>query len=117
MPKSIDWLYARKNCVTCQRTQAYLEAAGNPVKEAVNGLKIKYSPQEALKMLDGLDRFVAMKGKNVVVFDLKKDRPADDVLLKYLLGPSGNLRAPAIRLGRTLLIGFNEDAYHEYIGG
>ena len=29
------------------------------------------------------------------------------------LGPTGNLRAPAMRLGKTWMIGFNEEAYAE----
>ena len=32
------------------------------------------------------------------------------------LGPSGNLRAPAIRAGKTWYIGFNEDAYAQRFG-
>jgi len=27
------------------------------------------------------------------------------------LGPTGNLRAPAIRTGKTLVVGFNADAF------
>jgi arsenate reductase-like glutaredoxin family protein len=42
---------------------------------------------------------------------MKKDAPADDVLAAHLLGPTGNLRAPAIRKGNTLYIGFSEEAY------
>lgn len=28
-----------------------------------------------------------------------------------MLGPTGNLRAPTIRTGATVLVGFNEEAY------
>ena len=31
--------------------------------------------------------------------------------VRALLGPTGNLRAPAVRTGTTLLVGFNEDVY------
>jgi hypothetical protein len=31
--------------------------------------------------------------------------------LKHLLGPSGNLRAPTSRRGKTLLVGFHEDEF------
>jgi arsenate reductase-like glutaredoxin family protein len=47
----------------------------------------------------------------VVHFDLKKDKPDDSELLKAMLGPTGNLRAPTLRVGKTLLIGFNEQMY------
>ena len=59
---------------------------------------------------------VAMKGTKIVAFDLKNDRPEDSVLLGHLMGPTGNLRAPTARIGRTLLVGFNAEAYQEYVG-
>jgi hypothetical protein len=56
------------------------------------------------------------KGKKVVHFDMKRDRPGDDELLTLLLGPSGNLRAPAIRAGKLLLIGFEPDNFGKILG-
>lgn len=55
------------------------------------------------------------KGKKVVAFDLKKDKPDDETLLAHMLGPTGNLRAPTIRKGKTLLVGFNEDVYADVL--
>jgi arsenate reductase-like glutaredoxin family protein len=63
----------------------------------------------------GAARVIVAKGKKVVTFDMKKDAPSDDELLAHLLGPTGNLRAPAILRGRTLLVGFNEDVYTDHI--
>lgn len=54
--------------------------------------------------------FVA-RGKNYVSIDMKKDAPGDDELAKLIVGPSGNLRAPTIRKGKTLFVGFNAEAY------
>lgn len=51
------------------------------------------------------------KGKKVVTFDMKRERPDDETLLAHLLGPTGNLRAPTLRRGATLLVGFNDEAY------
>jgi hypothetical protein len=48
-------------------------------------------------------------GKNILEFDPKT--AAKDVLLKKITGPSGNLRAPALRKGRVFYIGFNPDMY------
>jgi arsenate reductase-like glutaredoxin family protein len=61
------------------------------------------------------DKIIVAKGKNVVTFDMKKDRPDDETLAAHLLGPTGNLRAPTIRRGKTLLVGFNEEAYEQYL--
>ena len=42
---------------------------------------------------------------------MKTDAPNDEELLKLMLGRSGTLRAPTLRRGKTLLVGFNADAY------
>lgn len=36
---------------------------------------------------------------------------AADELQRVAIGPSGNLRAPALRMGTTWVIGFHEAAY------
>lgn len=48
---------------------------------------------------------------------MKRDPPDETTLLKAMLGPTGNLRAPTLRIGRTLLVGFNEDAYAAALAG
>lgn len=57
-----------------------------------------------------------MRGKKVAVFDMKKDQPAEKELLKVMLGATGNLRSPTIVRGKTLLVGFHQDQYEEYLG-
>ncbi len=111
MPKQIDWLYHRTSCVTCKRAQACREEFGVTVAETVNATKVRYTQADALALLDGIDTLIATKGKKVETFDLKKDRPDDETLLACLMGPTGNLRAPTVRVGRTLIVGFNEDIY------
>lgn len=44
---------------------------------------------------------------------MKMDKPDADTLKKLLVGPTGNLRAPTLRLGKTLVVGFNEQMYDE----
>ncbi len=51
------------------------------------------------------------------MIDLERDRPSDDEILSVVLGPTGNLRAPTILKGKTLLVGFNEGAYQETFQG
>ncbi len=38
---------------------------------------------------------------------MTNDRPTDETLLALLLGRSGKLRAPTMRAGTTLLVGYN----------
>jgi len=37
------------------------------------------------------------------------------VLLSHLIGPTGNLRAPTAKVGKMLIVGFNEEAYQKYL--
>lgn len=47
------------------------------------------------------------KGRKIVRFDLKNDRPSNDELLDHMLGRSGALRAPSLRVGTTFVVGYN----------
>lgn len=75
----------------------------------------KLGAADALRLARDSSRVILAKGKKVVAFDMKKDAPSDEDLLSHMLGPTGNLRAPTIRRGKTLLVGFNEDAYTDLI--
>jgi hypothetical protein len=33
-----------------------------------------------------------------------------------MLGPTGNLRSPCIRAGKTILVGFSEEAFRDALG-
>jgi len=57
--------------------------------------------------------FIA-KGKQISAFK-PAGKPGKE-LLDAMLGPTGNLRAPTIRQGKTLLVGFNEDLFSEKLG-
>ena len=61
-------------------------------------------------------RLVAAKGKKVTVLDLRADAPSDDVLATLMLGPTGNMRAPVLKVGQTILVGYNEQAFTETFG-
>ena len=102
--------------MTCKKAQGFLETVDIRVAEQLEASKVRLGSKEALKLLDGIDRLVAMRGKRITSYDLKKDRPDDATLLGHLLGPTGNLRAPTARVGRTLLVGFNDDTYRELLG-
>ena len=43
--------------------------------------------------------------------------PGDDELASLLLGPSGNLRAPTLRRGNTLIVGFEPATYSHLLEG
>ena len=70
----------------------------------------------ALGVLAKVDKLYVVRGKRVVYLDLSKDKPDRATLLGLLLGPTGNLRAPTLRKGRTLLVGFDESTYKQVLG-
>jgi len=77
----------------------------------VDARKSTLKEKEALALTQEVDEIYASKGKQVVHLDMRKDKPDKAALLGLLLGPTGNLRAPTLRKGRTLLVGFDEAAY------
>lgn len=68
-----------------------------------------------LALLDGVDEMLVAKGKNIQRYDLGKERPDDDELRGLMLGRSGKLRAPTIRQGNRLLVGYNQDLVAELL--
>jgi hypothetical protein len=82
----------------------------------VDAKKQTIKGDRALAVLAGVDELYAMKGKRVVHVDLRKGRSDRGALLELLLGPTGNLRAPTLRKGRTLLVGFDEGTYRLVLG-
>ncbi len=73
--------------------------------------KTRLRENEALALLREVDELYASRGRQVIHLDLRKDKPDRATLMRLLLGPTGNLRAPTLRQGRTLLVGFDEAAY------
>ena len=70
----------------------------------------------ALKLAKAANEIYVAKGKNVVRLDMKKDKPSNDELKKLIVGPTGNLRAPTLRIGKKLIVGFNEEMYQQVLG-
>jgi arsenate reductase-like glutaredoxin family protein len=114
--KKIDWMYDRRACTTCKKAQGFLASVGGKVTESHEASKIRYNPEAALALVQKADKLIAIRGKKVVTFDLKKDPPDEATLLAHLIGPTGNLRAPTAFVGKTLVVGFNEEAYKEILG-
>lgn len=81
----------------------------------VDAKKEVHQKSHALELLNSVSRLHAAKGKKVVAVDLKADGLSEDELLKLVLGPTGNLRAPTLRVGKTLVVGFNEEMYNSVL--
>jgi len=71
--------------------------------------------QDALALIRDIDEIYAMRGKKILHVDLKKEKPDNATLSGMLLGPTGNLRAPTLRKGRTLIVGFDPETYSKLL--
>ena len=85
------------------------------MKNLADANKHKQGRADALALAKTTSVIHVAKGKKIVTFDMKKAPPDEATLLGHLLGPTGNLRAPTIRQGKTLYVGFNEEAYQELV--
>ena len=86
------------------------------IGEHADAKKQRFDRDEALALAKKAEVVIVVKGKKVTKIDMKSP-PSDDELASLLLGPTGNLRAPALRRGTTLLIGFEPGAYGHLLEG
>ena len=67
----------------------------------------------AWDLLKQAEQIIVAKGKKVQTFaDPAENR---DEVLRQVMGPSGNLRAPTLRRENRFLIGFHDQAYEEWL--
>jgi hypothetical protein len=102
--------------MTCAKTQGFLARHKVTVAVQRDAKKATIKANAALGVLKDVDELYVARGKRVVHVDLKRDTPPRTELLGLLLGPTGNLRAPTLRKGRTLIIGFDEATYTDVLG-
>lgn len=101
--------------MTCAKTQGFLARHKVAVATQTDAKKATIKGAAALAVLKDVDEIYAAKGKQVVHVDLKRGKPSRAELLGVLLGPTGNLRAPTLRKGRTLIVGFDEATYQRLL--
>jgi len=83
------------------------------VRETVNASKQRYGPEDLAGLFGEAGKVVVAKGKKVLTFDMKSTATSDPDFLKAVIGPSGYLRAPTIRTGKTMLVGFHPEVFEK----
>ena len=81
----------------------------------MNARKVAVPETEVLDLVKQVDKVYACVGKKVVFFDLKKQKPGREELFKAVCR-NGKLRAPALRKGKILIVGFDEATYTRVFG-
>ena len=83
------------------------------IQEAVDARKEKIA-DDAWELLKGAKEIVVGRGKKFLVFTPSEENKEE--ILSQCLGRTGNLRAPALKIGSRYVVGFNEDMYRKYVG-
>ena len=86
------------------------------VAQRQDAKKATVGRRDALRLARQADEIYAAKGKSLVHIDLAEEKPSEEALAKVLLGPTGNLRAPTLRVGKTLIVGFDREIYDRLLG-
>ena len=87
---------------------------GIGITEAVEARKQKIEGDDAWAVLGSAKELVVGRGKKFQIFDPKKDDK--EPILKVCLGRTGNLRAPTLKMGDRVVVGFNDDMYEQFVG-
>ena len=74
----------------------------------------KLGKKEATSIAKAASRLVVCKGKKIS--EWKPGGRASAQILAAMLGPTGNLRAPTIQVGKTVVVGFHDEVYQEILG-
>lgn len=73
----------------------------------------KLGRDTALQLVADADELIVAKGRKVErikLADNEQEQAAD-----AMLGPTGNLRAPTLKVGRTLIVGFDAESYEQVL--
>lgn len=86
-----------------------LEKSKSDVRDERPSRSRPLTDADAKALLKEVDEVTLARGKTA------RTLPARDVSLDDLRGPTGNFRAPMLRVGRRLLVGWHEESLRELL--
>lgn len=86
-----------------------LDKHGVEVGEERSSRKEPFSDEEAQALIDSVSSVTVAKGKKL------REVEATAATLDDLKGPTGNYRAPMVRSGDVLLVGWNAEALEDLV--
>jgi len=107
--KQIDWYYKRNSCNSCIKAEQFLDQNNLTPVETVNCKKEPIDAGELRDRLNEVSRVIVTRGKKILELDPKSDT---EEILSTAIGRSGNLRAPSMRQGKLLIVGYNDEVYN-----
>lgn len=104
----IDWFYARPGCESCEKVRGELARRGFEVADE-RSTRAPLAEPEAAELLAGVSEVWISRGGKVDA------RAAGQIRVADLRGPTGGIRAPMLRRGGRLLVGFRESTLREWL--
>ena len=69
----------------------------------------KLGADQAAELAKGSSKVYVARGKKLELFEMKSSEL--ETVVEKMLGPTGNLRAPTMRVGKTTVVGFSEETF------
>ena len=89
-----------------------MDAKKVEVKEEIPASR-KLGAEDAKAIAKASSKVYVAKGKKLDLFEMKSAKVGD--VVEKMLGPTGNLRAPTLRVGKTTIVGFNEETFSDVL--
>ena len=99
--------------MTCVKAQGFLAKQKVETREVVDAKQRRIGRAEGLALVRKAKELYAAKGKKAVHVVFAKEKLSNNDLAKLVIGPSGNLRAPAFFVNDTAVVGFDEATYRD----
>ena len=90
-----------------------MDAKKAVIKEEVPASR-KLGEGDAREIAKASSKVYVAKGKKLDVFDMKGADVSE--VAEKMLGPTGNLRAPTLRVGKVTVVGFSEEVLDTVLG-
>lgn len=111
----IDWYYHRVGCTACRKAQEYLADFELDVRERVDARRTRIGPSALSKVVDGARTVLVSNGRSVARYDLKGGSRGSSEMYARMVGPTGNLRAPTLRRGGLVVVGYHAESMREFV--
>lgn len=85
------------------------------IGEVVDARTVRIDSVAAWALLHKAAKITVARGKTASALDPQQD--GKEAILKQVMGPSGNLRAPTLRVGDAFVVGFHPDFYQQWLTG
>lgn len=96
------------------KARGALEQADVEVEMSVDARKDVIQSDAAWGLFREMETLYVGKGRKIVIY--QPDPDGREEILKACLGRTGNLRAPVLRVGRYMYVGYNDALYEELLG-